>query len=655
MIGLSDTDVMEKQYQSLYKPLGKFLYAHQSFRLSFSFNGIQLSFFEKKHPEFIEILRELVVRKQIEMIGGGFYDPVFPLLYPIDRSGQIDLLSSKIRHLFGTRPRGISLCASIWDPCLVSSFTSSGMEYVILDESLIQEEKRKYVPLLMADKGKSISVLSDCVSLKPDFENAPSKFIEEVRESIRKSEKHLKNEYFDSEKVVCIQLKAEEMECLLKSNWLNNFSKEMVSQKDEIELCTCFQFVKNTECRIPAYISSGMSSEIATWAIKPYQSVKKSGRWDVTIFDLFQVYPQSKALFDRMVYVSQLVNLCHGDKVRKNLAREKLWESQIGNSFICTSKGAFVTSSFRQQAYKNLFHVEKILRECSDFSESVCNFDYNADGYDEYVCRMENFFAVLNRRGGAIREFDVMQDSGNFADNLARIKEFEGCDDNYERGLFIDHLWSEKEFENYVQNNPSGGGIFSQKLYNVSKFNASRKEVNFTVSAVYNNKQKVNIRKKYIANSNGFSIQYILKNESDSMLNAKFVVESSFAQVNFKQTNFNAFKLAIVTDGQKQEIDTKFSSKLLIDSGCLSEVEAFQLTDTENGILFNFEPNEACGLSFVPIIFKRPEYVSGKPVDASMTFAASLYWDVQLPGGMEMEKNINFSFCPERKKKKRIK
>lgn len=655
MLGLSDYDVMEKQYQSLYKPLGKFLYANQSFRISLAFNGVQLAFFEKKHPEFIEILKQLMDRKQIEAIGGGYYDPVFPLLYPMDRSGQIDLLSSKLRYLFGKRPRGISICASIWDPSLVSSFSSSGMEYVILDESLISDEKKKGIPLLMADKGKSISILYDSVSLKPDVDTDVKKYLEKILDFIEKKERHLKNEFFESEKVLCIQFKTDEMEKLLNSGWLSKINKELSLGEQKFELCTCFQFVKNTEARIPTYVSSGMSSEIATWAVKPYQPVKKIGRSDVTIFDLFQIYPQSKALFDRMVYVSQLVNQSHGDKIRKIHAREKLWESQIGDGFICTAKGAFVSSSFRQQAYKKLSDVEKILRECGNFEESVDNFDYNSDGYDEYVCRMKNFSAVINRKGGTIKEFDVMQSCGNFADNFTRSKEFEGCDDNYERGLFVDHLFSLQEFESYLKNTPSGNGIFSQKLYKPLKFNPLHQEVNFGVSALFEKKQAVNLRKKYIANSSGFSIQYIMKNESDQLLSAKFAVESSFAQVNFNPTNFNAFKLEIITDGQKREIDTKSSSKDLIDSGYLNDVEAFQLTDTDNGISFTFEPNEACGLSFFPIVFKRPEYLTGQPVDASMTFAASLFWDVQLEPGMEMEKYINFSFFPQHKKKKNSK
>ena len=138
-------------------------------------------------------------------------------------------------------------------------------------------------------------------------------------------------------------------------------------------------------------------------------------------------------------------------------------------------------------------------------------------------------------------------------------------------------------------------------------------------------------------------IQYIIKNESDSFLSAKFAVESSFAQTNFNSNDFNAFNLEIITDGQKHEIDTKVSSKELNANGKVSNVEGFQLTDTDNGVSFTFEPNECCDLSFVPIIFNRPEYMTGEIVPAGMTFANTMVWDINLEPNMEMEKTINFS------------
>ena len=54
------SDFFENDYQTVYKPLIKFIYKHSNIRMSFYFNGPQFQFFKKKHPEFIKLLQELI-------------------------------------------------------------------------------------------------------------------------------------------------------------------------------------------------------------------------------------------------------------------------------------------------------------------------------------------------------------------------------------------------------------------------------------------------------------------------------------------------------------------------------------------------------------------------------------------------------------------
>lgn len=651
-LGPFQKEIFEKDYLTVYKPIAKFLYANPNFYMTFAFNGVQIEFFQKKYPEFIELLKELVQRKQIELLGGGYYDPAFPLLFPMDRTGQIELLTSSIRAVVGKRPRGINICASIWDYSLVSSFQNCGMEYVLLDNSLISQEKQKYIPLIMSDKGKTISILPIFQEFKPTTSISVKEYLNEISKKILKIEKNSSEIIQNCTKAINVQFSHEEFAELLKSNFFEKLQKELNESNGLIDFSTPLKFLKESKIKIPVYIASGMTKDVAQWGIEPYKSVKTEKRYPITIYDFFQIYPQSRALYDRMLYVSTLANLSHGDKVRKKVAREKLWEAQNGDGFICTSKGAFVSSTYRQQAYKKLTEAEKILRECGNFEESVSVLDYTGDGFNEYVFRMNNYFAVIGLNGGTIRELDVFQNSGNFADNFTRVKEFEGFDDGYDRGLFIDHIFTESEFEMYLQNKPSGNGIFSKYIYSELDFNAQHKEVQLFASAKFQKRQKISLRKKYVCQSSGMMVQYILKNESSEILNAKFAVESSFAQTNFNAKDFNAFSLDIVSGGKKQEIDTKTSSRQLNDSGKLSDVEGIWVTDTDNNITFVFEPNESCGMSFNPIVFNRPEYTTGDLVPAGMTFANTMFWDITLAPGMEMEKTINFTIYSHKRAKK---
>ena len=73
------------------------------------------------------------------------------------------------------------------------------------------------------------------------------------------------------------------------------------------------------------------------------------------------------------------------------------------------------------------------------------------------------------------------------------------------------------------------------------------------------------------------------------------------------------------------------------------------LTNAANKTSFVFEPNENSGFALLPVQFKRP-HKDIQPVQTSETFCVSFFWDVDLPAGREMEKNVSISFVSARKK-----
>ncbi|HNR81663.1 MAG TPA: hypothetical protein PKK37_04460, partial [Candidatus Pacearchaeota archaeon] len=51
------------------------------------YSGIVLQWIEENHPEFILLLEEMSGRRQIELLGGGYYSPLFPILQLSDKVG----------------------------------------------------------------------------------------------------------------------------------------------------------------------------------------------------------------------------------------------------------------------------------------------------------------------------------------------------------------------------------------------------------------------------------------------------------------------------------------------------------------------------------------------------------------------------------------
>src|SRR6185295_4789662 len=98
--------------------------------------------------------------KPWEMIGGGFYEPIMPLLPSRDRIGQIARMQDFIAHRFGKKPRSFWLAERVWEPALVKDLADAGVEYLTLDDSHFRaaglEDKELTGGFLAEDQGRTV-------------------------------------------------------------------------------------------------------------------------------------------------------------------------------------------------------------------------------------------------------------------------------------------------------------------------------------------------------------------------------------------------------------------------------------------------------------------------------------------------------------------
>lgn len=650
---LTRNEEFEKKYQDIYKNIVSFLFDRLHSCFSVSLSGQLISWIDREHSEFSQLLSKLIGRKQTEVLGGGYYNPVFPLLFPQDRTGQIDLMTSEVRRCMGKRPRGMTVFNSIWDNSLIPCIQSCGMEYVLLDSSLIPKEKHFYLPLLVSEQGKSLNVLSVNREFIPNMLIPPREYLRNLFDTINYLTKDDDYSSITDERVVTIKIDENQFKKLHDSKWFDKlFSVAEEFFSESIKITLPIEYLHREQTRIPSYIPAGIQSDVAKWAKKAYEEVRISNSSQPTIFDFLLTYRQNNALYNRMLYISLLINQCKGDKTRKKIAREKLWIAQNGEGYVCDPDGVFANNAMRQNAYRNLTEAEKLVREAQNgtFKETVSNYDYNGDGFKEYICAMKQYNACLSLKAGQITELDIIHNTGNYADSQRRIKQFDKYEDKYHRGLFIDHLFSADEFSEYKKGTPTGCGVFSQTLFRQLDFDAHRHEIKLLGAGTFSPIQaEVSLVKKFIANSNGFAVQYILKNESPFCLKGVFVVESNYAQTDFSSVKANSYKVEVIANEEKTEIDAKDTAR-----SC-KKVSYVQITDISNDISFVYEPNEMCDMVCMPIIFRRPSSASDSLTISGNAFVTSLCWNVELESGKEIEKTINYSIIVPKKKSKKKK
>ncbi|HSP45679.1 MAG TPA: 4-alpha-glucanotransferase, partial [Chthoniobacterales bacterium] len=126
--------VFESAYQKSYLPFVQAVTRHPGIRLALHYSGPLLEWMEAHHPEFFDLLRGLIEKGQVELVGGGFYEPILIAISPEDRQEQILRLANFIEERFGVRPRGAWLAERVWEPQLPSTLAGAGVIYTLVDD-----------------------------------------------------------------------------------------------------------------------------------------------------------------------------------------------------------------------------------------------------------------------------------------------------------------------------------------------------------------------------------------------------------------------------------------------------------------------------------------------------------------------------------------
>ena len=110
--------VFQQVYEQAYLPLLAALERHPGIRLSLHYTGSLLDWLGEAHPDFPQRIKALVEREQVEMVSGGYYEPVLPAIPDADKIAQIRRLTERVQHDFGTHPTGMWIAERVWEPGL---------------------------------------------------------------------------------------------------------------------------------------------------------------------------------------------------------------------------------------------------------------------------------------------------------------------------------------------------------------------------------------------------------------------------------------------------------------------------------------------------------------------------------------------------------
>jgi len=380
----AETSEFEKAYSGMVKPFISGLYKYPSIQAALHYSGVLLHWVERSHPEMFMLIEDMVNRKQIEMLGGGFYEPMLPIIPLQDKIGQIELLTTYLRKQFGKRPLGCWIPAFAWEQGLVSPLAACGMGFTFLSERQFLDGGGCVTgPCICEDQGKVITVFPVLQNIAPPL---PALL------------KNFRKQHPEKEDII-----------------VSIFPSTIgAGQGESPDHAWCRFFEELSQCED---VETAIPGRLVKWL----KNLPKQCFPDFISSRRFIIaHPPAGGIYAKMVFTNVLINQLRGDKSRKLSAHEELWKAQGSDLFYKTGQEGLHNHLLRNAAYSALLGAERVTREKTKFVPSLVPYDFNMDGEHEWLFQDVRINCYVQSMGGGIFELDYLPKAWNYLDTCGR-------------------------------------------------------------------------------------------------------------------------------------------------------------------------------------------------------------------------------------------
>ena len=430
--------VFQSAYDDAYAPFLEFLFGHPRLRLTLHTSGPLLQWIARHQPEYLKRLRDLVEREQVELWGGGFFEPVLPAIPETDRRGQIRAMSEWLELELGRRPRGLWLTERSWEPGIASSLAAAGVEYTAVDDAHFVaagfERDALWGWFQTEDQGGSLGIFPIHRELRylVPFE-PPEKTLALLRRVSEGGEGRIAVLGDDGEK---FGVWPGTRRLVYDEGWLERFAG-LLDANPWIELRTPAEAVARHPALGLAYLPTASYHELQEWALPPEAQARyhraaellqrehgdlahdllRGGHWR----NFQSRYPESNRLHKRMLRASRRLGSRAAEQdAAWREARTRLWKSQCNDAYWHGVFGGLYLPMLRAALYRELIAAESWQAPGEPRVERA---DFDLDGFEDALIETPLWTAWISSRGGRLWAFDDRVALWNYGDTLARRPE----------------------------------------------------------------------------------------------------------------------------------------------------------------------------------------------------------------------------------------
>ncbi len=452
--------VIENTYNYSYKPFIDLLYEYPQIKFSMHCSGILWDYFFDRHPEFIKIVKEMVERGQIELISGGYYEPILSSISQKDRINQIKMMNKFLFKTFGVNPEGLWLTERIWEQNIVKDIVSAGIKYTLVDDYHFYSaglEKRELTGYYVTEEEGCVLYIFPISQMLRYY--IPFRLVEEVIEFFKKFSFGDKNEVVgltmcdDGEKFGGWP---KTYDHVYKDGWLKKFLNKICENQNWLSTMTYSEFIKVQLPKGRIYLPTASYFEMGEWTLpqktqeifedilkefehnpnkEKYLQFMRGGYWK----NFLTKYSESNNMHKKMLFVSDKVNKIKkiknynanvkgGEEKTKPIFNQlnmeqittNLYKAQCNCAYWHGIFGGLYLPHLREAIYEHLIKAEKELYK----KDTVSIIDYDKDGLDEIVIENISYEAIIKPSyGGSVIELDLKDYNKNLLNVLTRRKE----------------------------------------------------------------------------------------------------------------------------------------------------------------------------------------------------------------------------------------
>jgi len=440
--------VFEEAHRKAYDPFIKLLTEYDNISISLHQSGILWQWQEKNHPEYHKMIKKLVKKGRLELLTGGFYEPIFSSIPERDVLGQIKILNDYIEEHFGVITNGLWLTERIWEPHLPKVLSEAGVAFLPVDDTHFIYAGMEYDQLTGAfvteHEGYSVRLLPIQKKLRYLIPfGTVDKVIDELKRQADINPSGMAIYADDGEKFG--SWPETYMHCY-ENRWLPNFFDALAQNSDWLEVVPLYR--ANEEKAVGrAYLPTASYAEMLHWALPPkafleYENfenwLKEQGQYEkYSRFirgshwrNFLAKYDESNLMHKKMLSVSDKLNSL--EKRTSNIddkditeAKKHLYAGQCNCPYWHGVFGGLYLPHIRQAIYSNLIDADRILNKAMNLNKiEIVLKDYDADGHDEIIVSGKALNAVVKpNRGGMLVDLSLNRHGFCLTDTLTRRRE----------------------------------------------------------------------------------------------------------------------------------------------------------------------------------------------------------------------------------------